>query len=89
MGEYGESEDNRWREGYIEPPAGGGIPERYRLMLDRFSRGCEVCGDMNWFATASGEMSCGSCGNIFDVPLMDEADTGANPLPTTTEGQER
>lgn len=54
-----------------------GLPEHLRLMLDRFQRGCEVCGAMSWFATANGNMSCGSCGNVFDVPLMDEDDDSA------------
>lgn len=50
------------------------VPEKFRLMLARFSRGCEMCGVMQWRATKSGEMACGNCGNVFDMPLMDERD---------------
>lgn len=68
---------DEWREGYIKPPEGGGMPEKFRLMIERFTRPCEVCGyngPMQYKATASGEMACAECGNIFDKPLMDEPD---------------
>lgn len=57
-------------------PAGGGEPEHLRLMLDRFRQGCEVCGVMDWRATKSGEMACGCCGNVFDVPVIEEPSRG-------------
>jgi hypothetical protein len=54
-------------------PPGGGPPKHLRLMLDRFRRGCEVCGAMDWLATGRGSFGfdCGSCGNVFDVPVIE------------------
>lgn len=48
---------------------------KLRALLERFRKGCAVCGTMNWFVTASGGYSCGNCGNIFDAPLVDEPAT--------------
>ena len=74
-----------WREGYIKPPEGGGIPPRFKLRLARFAQGCEVCGVMNWFALPSGEMGCGSCGNVFDTPVIEENAPDGPGEPTGTD----
>ena len=70
-------EDNAWREGYIKPPEGGGMPERFRLLVERFAQGCEVCGVMSWRCIGADEngaiYGCTNCGNVFDVPVV-EAD---------------
>ena len=50
----------------------GGPPEHLRLMLARFRDGCEVCGVMSWRAMPGGGMRCGECGNVFDVPVIEE-----------------
>ena len=49
------------------------IAKLHKEQLERFKQGCAVCGAMNWFVTASGGHSCGSCGNIFDAPIIDTA----------------
>ena len=51
------------------------IEKLHKEQLERFKQGCAFCGAMNWFVTASGGHRCGSCGNIFDAPIIDEART--------------
>lgn len=50
----------------------GGPPPHLQLMLARFSQGCEVCQAMHWRANSNGDMQCGNCGNVFDVPVIEE-----------------
>jgi|GEM_PF-4394953 len=51
------------------------IAKMHKEQLERFKQGCAFCGAMDWFVTASGGHRCGSCGNIFDAPIIDEART--------------
>ena len=57
------------------------VPEHLRAGLERFSAGCTVCGAMSWRAlpphsTTTGECryECRECGNVFDVPMVEEAE---------------
>lgn len=67
-------------DAHIEPPTGGGPPEHLREHLERFARGCVVCGAMQWRVLPERSpdehtrYGCGCCGNVFDAPLVEEAD---------------